>query len=229
MATDFSQGKVWRNIVSQAIPLILAQLVQLLYNVVDRIYIGHLPGENSIALTGVGLVFPIITLIMAFTSLVGMGGSTMFAIARGAREEERAEKIMGNAVTLLVVFAIALMAACFIFKKPILYLFGASDASYVYANEYLRIYLIGTVFSMLTSGLNGFINGQGFPKIGMMTTVIGAVLNLILDPMFIFGFKMGVGGAALATVISQMVSAVWVLHFLTGKKAILHIIASLLE
>jgi len=223
MATDFSQGKVWRNIVSQAIPLILAQLVQLLYNVVDRIYIGHLPGENSIALTGVGLVFPIITLIMAFTSLVGMGGSTMFAIARGAREEERAEKIMGNAVTLLVVFAIALMAACFIFKKPILYLFGASDASYVYANEYLRIYLIGTVFSMLTSGLNGFINGQGFPKIGMMTTVIGAVLNLILDPVFIFGFKMGVGGAALATVISQMVSAVWVLHFLTGKKAILHI------
>lgn len=223
MATDFSQGKVWRNIVAQAIPLILAQLVQLLYNVVDRIYIGHLPGENSIALTGVGLVFPIITLIMAFTSLVGMGGSTMFAIARGAKEEERAERIMGNAVSLLFVFAIVLMVVCYLFQKPILYLFGASDASYVYANEYLRIYLLGTVFSMFTSGLNGFVNGQGFPKVGMMTTLIGAILNLVLDPVFIFGFNMGVGGAALATVISQIVSAVWVLKFLTGKKAILHI------
>ena len=223
MTTDFSQGKVWRNIVAQAIPLILAQLVQLLYNVVDRIYIGHLPGENNIALTGVGLVFPVITLIMAFTSLIGMGGATMFAIARGAKEEEKAEKIMGNAVSLLIIFSAVLMVVCYVFQKPILYLFGASDASYVYAAEYLQIYLLGTVFSMLTSGLNGFINSQGFPKVGMMTTVIGAILNLVLDPVFIFGFDMGVRGAALATVISQVVAAIWVLRFLTGKKAILHI------
>lgn len=223
MATDFSQGKVWRNIVSQAIPLILAQLVQILYNVVDRIYIGHLPGENNIALTGVGLAFPVVTLILAFTLLVGMGGSTLFAIARGRKEEEQAEKIMGNAFSMLIVLAVVLMAVCYLFCKPILYLFGASDVSYVYANAYLKIYLLGTPFTMLTTGLNGFINGQGFPKVGMMTTVIGALLNLILDPVFIFGFDMGVSGAALATVLSQVVSAVWVLRFLTGKKAILHL------
>ncbi len=223
MATDFSQGKVWRNIVSQAIPLILAQLVQILYNVVDRIYIGHLPGENNIALTGVGLAFPVVTLILAFTLLVGMGGSTLFAIARGAKEEEQAEKIMGNSFSLLMILSFVLMAGCYIFHRPILYLFGASDASYVYADAYLKIYLIGTPFTMITTGLNGFINGQGFPKIGMLTTVIGAVINLMLDPVFIFGFDMGVSGAALATIISQMISAIWVLHFLTGKKAILHI------
>ena len=223
MATDFSQGKVWRNIVSQAIPLILAQLVQILYNVVDRIYIGHLPGEKNIALTGVGLVFPVITLILAFTLLVGMGGSTMFAIARGKQEEEQAEKIMGNAFSLLLGFAIVLMMVCYLFRRPILYLFGASDTSYVYADAYLKIYLLGTPFTMLTTGLNGFINGQGFPKVGMMTTIIGALLNLILDPVFIFEFDMGVSGAALATILSQLVSAIWVLHFLTGKKAILHL------
>ena len=223
MATDFSQGKVWRNIVSQAIPLILAQMVQILYNVVDRVYIGHLPGENNIALTGVGLAFPLITLIIAFTCLVGMGGSTLFAIARGAKEEEQAEKIMGNAFSLLMFFSIGLMIICYIFRRPILYLFGASDASYVYADAYLKIYLLGTPFTMITTGLNGFINGQGFPKVGMMTTVIGALINLILDPVFIFGFDMGVSGAALATILSQLVSAVWVLRFLTGKKAILHI------
>lgn len=223
MSTDFSQGKVWRNIVAQAIPLIMAQMVQILYNIVDRVYIGHLPGENNIALTGVGLTFPVITLILAFSSLVGMGGSTLFAIARGAKEEDKAEKIMGNAVSLLVLFAAVLMVIGYAFRRPILYLFGASDVSYPYADAYLTIYLLGTVFSMLTAGLNGFINGQGFPKVGMLTTVIGAVLNLVLDPVFIFGFDMGVRGAALATVISQFVSAVWVLRFLTGKKAILHI------
>lgn len=223
MATDFSQGKVWRNIVSQAIPLIAAQLVQILYNVVDRIYIGHLPGENNIALTGVGLSFPLITLILAFTLLVGMGGSTLFAIARGEQEEKKAEKIMGNAFSMLILFAVLLMAVSYLFKRPVLYLFGASDASYVYADAYLKIYLLGTPFAMFTTGLNSFINGQGFPKIGMMTTVIGAIMNLILDPVFIFGFDMGVSGAALATILSQMVSAIWVLRFLTGKKVILRI------
>lgn len=223
MTTDFSQGKVWKNIVSQAIPLTLAQLVQLLYNVVDRIYIGHLPGTDHMALTGVGLTFPIITLIAACTNLFGTGGTPLFSMARGRKEEAYAEKIMGNVVSLLVISSLVLLGAGYLFRKPILYLFGASDTSYIYADQYLRIYLLGTTFSMLGTGLNGFINAQGFPGIGMMTTVIGAVLNLILDPIFIFVLHMGVSGAALATVISQMVSALWVLRFLTGKKVLLKI------
>ena len=220
---DFSKGKVWKNIVAQAIPLTLAQLVQLLYNVVDRIYIGHLEGENGMALTGIGLTFPIVTLVMAFSCLFGMGGAPLFAIARGAKEEEQAEKILGNVFTLLVSSSVVLFFVGYYFRKPILYLFGASDVSYVYADAYLSIYLFGTMFSMITTGLNGFINAQGFPKIGMLTTMIGAILNLILDPIFIFGFDMGVRGAALATIISQMFSAIWVLRFLTGKKALLHL------
>ena len=223
MTNDFSQGKIWRNIVSQSVPLILAQLVQLLYNVVDRVYIGHLPGADSTALTGIGLVFPLTTLIAAFTNLFGMGGAPLFAIARGAKEEDRAEKILGNTFSMLLGSSLVLMVLCFLFRRPVLYLFGASDASYVYANAYLVIYLLGTPFSMVSSGLNGFINAQGFPKTGMLTTVIGAVLNLVLDPLFIFGLHMGVEGAALATIISQLVSAVWVVRFLTGKKALLHI------
>ncbi len=221
--TDFSRGKVWQNIVAQSIPLILAQLVQLLYNVVDRIYIGHLPGADSMALTGIGLVFPLTTLIAAFTFLFGTGGTPLFSIARGAGQEERAGKILGNTLTLLLGTSIVMLAVCYLFRRPVLYLFGASDASYVYANAYLRIYLLGTPFTMLATGLNGFINAQGFPRIGMMTTLLGAVLNLILDPVFIFVLQMGVGGAALATVISQAVSCVWVLRFLTGKKALLPI------
>lgn len=223
MANDFSKGPVWRNIVAQAIPLTLAQLVQLLYNVVDRIYIGHLGGEQSMALTGMGLTFPVVTLIAAFTALFGMGGTPLFSIARGAKEEDEAERILGNVFSLLIGTSILLLLFCYIFRRPILYLFGASDASYVYADEYLKIYLLGTTFSMLTTGLNGFINAQGFPRIGMMTTMIGAVLNLILDPIFIFIFDMGVSGAAVATVISQMISSIWVLRFLTGKKALLTI------
>lgn len=223
MKDDFSQGKVWRNIVSQAVPMVLAQLVLLLYNVVDRIYIGHLPGTNSLALTGIGLAFPLTTLIAAFTMLFGSGGAPLFAIARGAKEEEKAEEILGNTFALLVGCSVILFVLCYLFRRPILYLFGASDASYVYADEYLKIYLWGTPFVMISTGLNGFINAQGFPKTGMLTTVIGAFLNLVLDPIFIFGYHMGVSGAALATIISQIVSAVWVFRFLTGKKALLHI------
>lgn len=223
MANDFSKGKVWRNIVAQAIPLTMAQLVQILYNVVDRIYIGHLPQTDSLALTGVGLTFPIITLIAAFTSLFGTGGSALFAIARGAKDENRAKTILGNVVTLLLGTSIFLFLICYLFRKPILYLFGASDASYIYADAYLKIYLFGTAFSMLTTGLNGFINAQGFPRMGMLTTIIGAVLNLILDPIFIFFFHMGVSGAALATILSQFISVIWVLAFLTGKNAIIRI------
>ena len=223
MKNDFATGKVWRNIIGQSIPLILAQLVQLLYNVVDRIYIGHLPGADSMALTGIGLVFPITTLIAAFTYLFGTGGTPLFSIARGAGEEQRAEKILGNTFSLLLGCSVVMFLLCYLFRKPVLYLFGAGDASYVYADAYLRIYLVGTTFSMLSVGLNGFINAQGFPKTGMMTTLLGAVLNLILDPVFIFWLDMGVSGAALATVFSQIVSCIWVLRFLTGKKVQLRI------
>lgn len=219
--TDFSQGKVWQNIVAQSIPLILAQLVQLLYNVVDRIYIGHLPGADSMALTGIGLVFPLTTLIAALTFLFGTGGTPLFSIARGAGQEERAGKILGNTFSLLLGTSVVMFFFCYLFRRPVLYLFGASDASYLYADAYLKIYLWGTPFTMLATGLNGFINAQGFPRMGMMTTLLGALLNLVLDPVFIFGLDMGVGGAALATVISQAVSCIWVLWFLTGKKALL--------
>ncbi len=215
---DFSQGKMWRNITAQAIPLTIAQLVQLLYNIVDRIYIGHLPGEGSLALTGIGLTFPFVTLILAFAALCGTGGAPLFSIARGAGENEKARQIMGNAFTLVLIFGVAVMAVFYIFRVPLLYLFGASDATIVYAESYLRIYLIGVVFSMIATGMNTFITALGHPRIAMWTTVIGAVLNLALDPIFIFGFSMGVRGAALATVISQGVSAVWVLHFLIAGK-----------
>ena len=216
---DFSKGPVWKCIIAQAVPLTVAQIVHLLYNVVDRIYIGHLGDGDSIALTGIGLTFPIITLIMAFTVLFGNGGVPLFAIARGAGDREEAENILGNSFCLLLISSLILTVVSYIFCRSILFLFGASEASYIYAEEYLKIYLLGTVFAMLTTGLNGYINAQGFPKIGMATTVLGAVINLILDPIFIFGFDMGVSGAALATIISQTISAIWVLRFLTGKNA----------
>ncbi|MDE6830320.1 MAG: MATE family efflux transporter, partial [Lachnospiraceae bacterium] len=163
------------------------------------------------------------TLVMAFTQLFGAGGTPLFSMARGAGEDEQAEKIMGNAFFMLLRCAVVLFVFCYLLRRPILFLFGASEASYVYADAYLKVYLFGTAFSMISAGMNGYINAQGFPGTGMVTTVIGAVMNLILDPVFIFVFHMGVSGAALATVISQMVSALWVVRFLTGPKAILHI------
>lgn len=201
----------------------MAQAVQLLYNIVDRIYIGHLEGIGDIALTGLGITFPVIVIIAAFTSLFGNGGTAIFSIARGKGDEEEAENIIGNVFALLSVSSVFLFALCYLFREPILFLFGASEQSFLYADEYLQIYLLGTVFSMLSTGLNGYINAQGFPKTGMLTTVIGAVINIILDPIFIFTLNMGVRGAALATVISQGISAIWVLRFLTGKKAILRL------
>lgn len=215
---DFSKGPVWKCIITQAVPLTIAQLVQLLYNVVDRIYIGHLGDGNSLALTGIGLTFPIVTLIMAFSGLFGMGGVPLFSMERGAGNEEKAGRIMGNSFALLLGSSVVLMAIGYLFSKPILFAFGASEDSFVYASQYLNIYLIGTACSMITTGMNGYINAQGFPKIGMFSIVIGAVTNIILDPMFIFGLDMGVAGAALATIISQTVSAIWVLRFLFGKK-----------
>lgn len=217
---DFSKGPVWKCIIAQALPLTIAQLVQLLYNVVDRIYIGHLGDGNSIALTGVGLTFPVVTLIMAFTALFGNGGVPLFSMARGAGDEEEAGKILGNSYGLLLVSSVVLTIIGYLFCKPILFAFGASEESFIYAKQYLDIYLIGTIFSMSATGLNGYINAQGFPKIGMLSVIIGAVSNIILDPIFIFGLNMGVSGAALATIISQAISAMWVLNFLFGKKAI---------
>lgn len=217
---DFSKGPVWKCIIAQAIPLTIAQLVQLLYNIVDRIYIGHMEDGSSLALTGVGLTFPIVTLIMAFTALFGMGGMPLFSMERGAGKQENAEKILGNSFALLLICGVILMVVSFIFRRPILFAFGASETSYVYADAYLKIYLFGTIFSVLATGLNGYINAQGFPRIGMFTTIMGAIINIVLDPIFIFRLKMGVSGAALATVISQAVSVAWVLRFLTGKKAV---------
>ena len=215
---DFSKGPMWKCITAQAAPLMLAQLVQLLYNIVDRIYLGHLGDQNSLALTGVGLVFPIVTLITAFSSLFGMGGVPLFSIARGEGKEEKAGKIMGNSFALLLLSAVVLTACGYLFSKPILFAFGAGEASYVYAREYLRIYLAGTVFSMISAGMNGYINAQGFPKIGMLSVVVGAAANILLDPVFIIWLDMGVSGAALATVISQLLSAAWVVRFLFGRK-----------
>ena len=218
---DFSTGPVWKCIVAQAIPLTIAQLVHLMYNVVDRIYLGHMGNGDSMALTGVGLTFPIVSLIMAFTALFGTGGVPLFSIERGAGNEERAGKILGNSFALLITSSFVLTAVGYLFAKPILFAFGAGEESYVYAKAYLDIYLIGTIFSMISTGLNGYINAQGFPRIGMLSVTIGAVCNIILDPIFIFGMNMGVAGAALATVISQAVSAFWVLRFLTGKKVLI--------
>lgn len=214
---DFSKGPVWKCIVAQAIPLTIAQLVQLLYNVVDRIYIGRL--GDGLALTGVGVTFPIVTLIIAFAALFGVGGVPLFSIERGAKNDEKAGLIMGNSLALLLISSVVLTAIGYLFGKPILFAFGASKDSYVYASQYLNVYLIGTIFGMISTGMNGYISAQGFPKIGMFSIIIGAVVNIVLDPIFIFLFDMGVSGVALATIISQMLSALWVLWFLCGKKA----------
>ena len=220
---DFSQGSVKRLILAQALPLTLAQAVQLLYNIVDRIYIGHMEEIGDLALTGLGITFPVIVIIAAFTVLFGTGGTTLFSLARGRGDEEEAENILGNVFALHCISSVFLFLFCYFLRRPILFLFGASEDSFFYADEYLKIYLFGTVFSMLSTGLNGYINAQGFPRIGMVTTVMGAIINIILDPIFIFAMDMGVSGAALATMISQAVSALWVLRFLTGKRAILRL------
>lgn len=220
---DFSKGSVWGNILTQAVPLTIAQLIQLLYNVVDRMYIGHMEGSSSLALTGIGLAFPIVMLVMAFTNLFGQGGAPLCSIARGAGNQRRAEDIMGNSLTMLLIGSVGIMAIGYLFKRPILYAFGASDATYVYANQYLNIYLLGTVFSMVGVGMNHYINSQGFARIGMLSVVIGAIVNIVLDPIMIFVLRLGVRGAALATIISQLISAIWVMRFLMGNQSILNL------
>ena len=216
-----------RNIVYMAVPMTVAQLINILYNVVDRMYLGRLPGH--LALTGLGLCLPIISILMGFANLCGMGGSPLCSICRGRGENEEAEQIMGNSFSLLLLFGTALTVLCLIFRRPILYLFGASDVTFPYANDYLTIYILGTLFVMISLGMNPFINAQGFSRMGMITVAVGAVVNIVLDPIFIFLLDMGVKGAALATVISQGCSALWVLKFLTGKKAILKLRLSALR
>lgn len=220
MKNDFSKGSVCRHILLQAVPLTIAQLIQLLYNIVDRMYIGHLPGTNGEALTGVGLVFPIISIISAFTNLFASGGAPLFSIARGAGEEQKASRIMNNTFSMLCITAVVLMTICYLFEQPILFLFGASDVTYSYASEYLGIYLSGTLFLMMGTGMNQFISAQGFPGTSMAVVVSGAVLNILLDPLFIFVFGLGIRGAAIATVLSQLVSAVLVLRFFMGKRTL---------
>lgn len=213
--------KIGRLILSMGIPTLIAQVINLLYNIVDRMYIGHLVGPE--ALTGVGLTLPVIMLISAFSAFVGAGGAPLAAIAMGQGDKKRAETILSNAVTMLCFFTVVLMLLFFCIEKPFLYLIGASDVTYPFAGAYLRIYLLGTLFVQLVIGLNPFITAQGQSKIAMLSVLIGAVFNIALDPVFIFVFKMGVRGAALATIISQFASALWTIRFLSSKKTSLRI------
>lgn len=222
MQNDFSQGSVSRSILRLAVPLMLAQLVNILYSVVDRAFIGHI-GGSALPLTGVGLCMPIITIFSAFSGLFGAGGAPLCSIARGRGDTKEAEQIQNTSFVLLVGCGLVLTLLGELLLTPILTLFGASPDTLPYAADYLRIYLLGTVFMMISLGMNHFINTQGFSGIGMLTVSIGAVLNLILDPLFIFVLDLGVTGAALATVCSQAVSALWALSFLFGRRAILRL------
>ncbi|MFR3227002.1 MAG: MATE family efflux transporter, partial [Blautia massiliensis (ex Durand et al. 2017)] len=213
---DFSTGDVRHSILSVAAPMLVAQVLNLLYNIVDRIYIGKIPGEGTLALAGLGLCFPVITLVTAFANLFGVGGAPLCSIARGQQDDRTACRIMTNACFMLVVCGAALTVLGLVFHVPLLYLFGASGETFGYASDYLTIYLLGTVFVMLSLGLNPYINSQGFARVGMATVLLGAVSNIVLDPLFIFVFGMGVRGAALATILSQGLSALWVLRFLHG-------------
>lgn len=206
-----------------AVPTVIAQLVNMLYNIVDRIYIGHMPGEGSLALTGVGVCMPIIMIVSAFAALVSSGGAPRASIEMGKGEYGTAEKILGNCVSVQVIISLILTIVILTCNKSLMLAFGASGNTIVYANAYMNVYAIGTIFVQLTLGMNAFITGQGFAKTGMQTVVIGAAANIILDPIFIYALHMGVRGAALATVLSQGISCVWVMRFLTGEKTILRL------
>ncbi len=208
---------------SMTLPTVAAQIINVLYNIVDRIYIGHIEGYGQLALTGVGVTFPILMIISAFSAFAGMGGAPLASIQLGKKEYKKAEEILGASVAMLLFFSIVLTILFSIFKSPILYAFGASENTIVYAQQYITIYLMGTVFVQFALGLNTYISGQGNAKIAMFSVLIGAIINIILDPVFIFGFKMGVRGAALATIISQALSAIWVVRFLTSEKSIIRI------
>ena len=218
---DMGSGSVKRWMVKMAVPAVIGQVVNLLYNIVDRIYIGHISGIGGSALTGVGLFTPILMLITAFAMLAGAGGAPRAAIAMGKGSREEAEKIMANCFTVLLILAVILTAVFSVFLPSLLRLFGASDVTLPYGTTYGRIYILGSIFVLTVMGMNPFLTTQGFSRMSMMTTVIGAGINIVLDPIFIFVLDLGVAGAALATVLSQAVSAVWILKFLTGKKTLL--------
>ena len=220
---DMGTGSVKKLMVKMAVPALIGQVVNLLYNIVDRIYIGHIPEIGGDALTGVGLFTPILMLITAFAMMVGSGGAPRAAIAMGQGDKEKAEKILGNSFTTLLGMAVVLTAVFYFAAPTLLRWFGASENTLPFAVEYGRIYILGSVFVLMVMGMNVFITTQGFAQISMLTTVIGAVINIVLDPILIFGLKMGVRGAAIATVASQAVSAAWILRFLTGKKTILRL------
>ncbi len=220
---DMGTGSVKKLLLQLMIPAVVAQVVNLLYNIVDRIYIGHIPGIGAAALTGVGLFTPILMLLNAFAMLIGAGGAPRTAIALGQGKKETAEKIVNASFCMLLIFAAVLTAFFYTAAPTLLQLFGASSATLPYALSYSRIYILGSVFVLIVMGMNPFITTQGFAKISMLTTLIGAVINIVLDPVFIFVLGMGVNGAAIATVLSQAVGAVWILRFLTGSKTILQL------
>lgn len=221
-STDLENGSIGKLLVTLAVPSIIAQIVNLLYNIVDRIFIGRMP-NGDLAMAGIGIITPIVLLVTAFSALVGFGGSPRVAIKMGQKDNDGAEEILGNSFSLVIIIGLILTVIFYIFKEPIVMAFGASANTAQYAIDYLSIYLIGTVFVQVAVGMNPYINTQGFTTIGMVTVAIGAGLNIILDPILIFGFNMGVKGAALATVTSQLVSAIFVLKFLFGNKTILKI------
>ncbi len=220
---DLGRDRIGKLLFELAFPAILAQIINVLYNMVDRMYIGHIPDIGPDALTGVGVTMPVIMCISAFAALVSMGGAPRASIMMGKGKPKEAEKILGNCTSMLLIISVTLTALFLVFGRSILLMFGASEKTIVYSWAYMRIYACGTIFVQLALGLNAFINAQGYAKIGMMTVAIGAICNIILDPIFIFGLNMNVRGAALATIISQGVSCVWILHFLTGKKTFLKI------
>lgn len=206
-----------------SIPTVIAQLINMLYNVVDRIYIGHIPGEGSLALTGVGVCMPIIMIVTAFAALISSGGAPRASICMGKQDNKSAEQILGNCFSLQIVVSIVLTVVLLIWNKDLLMVFGASKNTLGYATDYMRIYALGTLFVQLTLGMNVFITAQGFTTTSMVSVLIGAICNITLDPVFIFVFNMGVKGAALATVLSQAISTIWVVVFLSGKKTQLHL------
>ena len=217
---------VGKLLVRLAIPTVIAQLINMLYNIVDRIYIGHMPGDGSLALTGVGVCMPIIMIVSAFAALVSAGGAPRASIFMGMRQQEDAEKTLGNCFMLQVILSAVLTLILLIWNRDLLLAFGASENTIRYATDYMGIYALGTVFVQLTLGMNAFITAQGFTKISMVSVIIGAITNIVLDPVFIFALDMGVRGAALATILSQGISCVWVLSFLCGKKTRLCLRAS---
>ena len=218
VSNELAAAPVGKLLFKLAVPTVIAQLVNLLYNIVDRIYIGHMPGTGSSALTGIGLCFPIIYLISAFSALIGQGGAPRAAICMGQNKTTEANRILNNCFVVLIIEAVVLSVFFWIFGEPLLWLFGCSEQTIVYALPYMQIYVSGSIFVMLALGLNLFITTQGFTRFSMTSVLIGAGANIILDPIFIYGLHMGVRGAALATIISQGLSCIWILRFLTGKK-----------